>query len=140
MQPPQALNEADDDAAVRAGALVRGAMTGRALTRHERREAGVAAHYAFAASVGVAYAIVRARWPAARAGRGTFYGAAVWIVADEVITPGLGLARPRRSQSPELQTYTLLGHLIYGWTLEGVLAAVSGPTKPSRYFRPRAAR
>ena len=143
MQPPQALTVADDDAAVRVGSLVRGAVADRTLTRRERREAGVAAHYGFSASVGVAYAMMRARWPGVSACRGTLYGAAVWIVADEVITPGLGLARPRRTQSRELQAYTLLGHLIYGWTIEAVLTAVStapqsGRARPSRYLRPRA--
>ena len=121
MQPPQAKGRAEDDAAVRAGTAALTAVTGTIPSPETRRASGVAAHYAFSAMTGALYGLLSAAFPAIRAGRGTLYGAAVWIAADEIVTPALGLARPRRSQSAALQAYTLTGHLVYGCTLDTVL-------------------
>jgi uncharacterized membrane protein YagU involved in acid resistance len=59
------------------------------------------------------------------------YGAAVWGIADEFVTPALGLARPRRSQSRGLQAYALAGHLVYACTLELVLRALVRVDRPA---------
>lgn len=70
---------------------------------------------------GALYGLLAAVFPVVRAGRGTLYGAAVWVAADEIVTPALGLARPRHAQSGALQAYSLTGHLVYGCALDTVL-------------------
>ena len=131
MQPPQAQGRAEDDAAVRTGAAAVRVVTGREPGRRTRLAAGVAAHYAFAATAGAIYGCLASRVGIVSAARGALYGAAVWVIADEMVTPALGLARPRRSQSKVLQAYSLAGHLIYGAVLEGVVRGhQSRPRRP----------
>ena len=121
MQPPQAQGRADDDAAVRTGAAAIRVITGHEPDRRTRLSAGVAAHYAFAATAGAIYGCLASRIGIVSAARGALYGVAVWVIADEMVTPALGLARPRRAQSRALQAYSLAGHLLYGAVLEGVV-------------------
>ena len=132
MQPPQAAGRADDDAAIRAGTAVVEAVTGEESDPGRRRTAGVAAHYVFAAVSGGVYGMVATHVPAVRAAHGSMYGAVVWGLADEVVTPALGLARPRRTQSQGLQLYALAGHLVYACTLEFVFSALLSARGRSR--------
>ena len=126
MQPPQSRGRADDDAAVRTGAAAVRVITGREPDRRTRLAAGVAAHYAFAATAGAIYGCLASRIALVSAARGALYGAAVWVIADEMVTPALGLARPRRTQSRTLQAYSLIGHVLYGAVLESVVNARPG--------------
>jgi hypothetical protein len=126
MQPPQSRGRADDDAAVRTGAAAVRVITGHEPDRQTRLAAGVAAHYAFAATAGAIYGCLASRVGIVSAARGALYGAAVWVIADEMVTPALGLARPRRIQSRTLQAYSLIGHILYGAVLEAIVNARPG--------------
>ena len=116
-QPPQAVAGAEQDAAVRVGTAVYEAVTGD-RPRRDESQLGVAAHYAFSASLGAVYALAQERVPWIRAGRGTLYGAGVWIVADEGIIPALGLSRGPRQLGIGVLLFGLAAHLVYGWTLD----------------------
>jgi hypothetical protein len=118
MQPPQADGRADEDAAVRLGTAVYGAVTGERPARVTRRALGTAAHYAFSAANGIAYMFLAERVPATRRCFGAAYGTLVWGVADEGLMPALGLSRGPHELSPGLHLYSLAGHWIFGATLE----------------------
>jgi hypothetical protein len=117
-QPPQATSHAEQDAAVRAGTSVYKAISGHHPPHDQQRRLGSAAHYAFSASLGLMYGLLQDRAPWIGAGRGSLYGAAVWIVADEGIVPALGLSRGPRSLGRSLLLYGLAGHLVYGVALD----------------------
>ena len=121
VQPPQADGTADDDATVRVGMVAYRALTGSAPRRATRSWLGTAVHYAFGGTVGACYAIMAKRLPIIRAGHGTAYAAAVWIVADEAIMPLLNLSRGPRQLPAGVHLYALAGHWAYGLTLESVI-------------------
>jgi hypothetical protein len=117
-QPPQAKGTTDDDAAVRVGSAAYRALTASEPSRDTRLALGTAVHYAFGATLGVAYGWMSTRAPAVRAGYGTIYGAAVWLVADEMLMPALRLSRGPRQLPAGVHAYALADHLIFGATLE----------------------
>jgi hypothetical protein len=121
VQPPQAEHAAEDDAAVRVGAVAYRALTGNAPSRASRPWLGTAAHYAFGATVGACYAVMAKRLPVIRAGRGTAYGTAVWMVADEMVMPILGLSRGPRQLAAGVHAYALAGHWVYGLALDAAV-------------------
>jgi hypothetical protein len=44
----------------------------------------------------------------------------VWAIADEAAMPALGLSRGPRQLTRGMHAYSLLGHRMYGATLEAV--------------------
>jgi hypothetical protein len=118
VQPPQAMGAAEDDATVRVGAVAYRTLSDSSPRQPTRSWLGSVVHYAFGGAVGACYAVLRPRVPIIRAARGTAYGTAVWIVADETIMPLLRLSRGPRQLSPGLHAYALAGHWVYGVTLE----------------------
>jgi hypothetical protein len=129
VQPPQAEGSAEDDATVRAGSVAYRVVTGSEPDSDARPWLGSAAHYAFAATVGACYALMRERMPVMRAGYGTLYGTAVWILADETIMPALGLSRGPRQLPAGVHAYALAGHWVYGLTLEFVSRLADRPAE-----------
>ena len=120
MQPPQAQGQANEDAAVRSGSLAYLALTGHPPGPELTPALGSAAHYAFSAAAGVSYALIAERVPSIRTCFGALYGTIVWAVADEGITPALGLSRGPRQLPVGLHIYSLVGHWLYGATVESV--------------------
>jgi uncharacterized membrane protein YagU involved in acid resistance len=120
MQPPQAEMSADDDAAVRVGSTAYKLTTGHTPDRRLRLQLGAWAHYTFSGMVGICYALVAEHAPVLRKGWGAVPGALVWAIADEGAMPVLGLSRGPRQLTGGMHAYSLLGHWIYGATLECV--------------------
>jgi uncharacterized membrane protein YagU involved in acid resistance len=120
MQPPQADQLADQDAAVRVGATAYRAASGHDPSRAAEPWLGSLAHYGFGTATGICYAVAASRAPALRTGFGTAYGSLVWAFADEGILPALGLSRGPRELPLGVHAYALCGHWVYGATLEAV--------------------
>jgi hypothetical protein len=53
-----------------------------------------------------------------RATFGVPFGLAVWLVADELAVPALGLSQPPRRQDLATHAYALVAHGVYGLTTE----------------------
>jgi hypothetical protein len=144
MQPPQALGAASNDATVQVGSIAYGAIVGSPPPPSYRAPLGTAAHYAFSAGAGLSYGLLSSRFPALRIGFGTFYGCLVWALADEGVVPALGLSRGPRQLSLGVHAYSLIGHAIFGATLEGVRRATtmhrSSPWATSKYLPTRSFR
>jgi uncharacterized membrane protein YagU involved in acid resistance len=121
MQPPQALDRAEQDAAVQTGTVVYRTMTGEAPPRCARRWLGTAAHYGFGAASGAMYGLLSGSAPDLRAGYGIGYGTLVWAVADEGAIPALGLSRGPGDLPLGVHAYAIAGHWVYGATLEASL-------------------
>jgi hypothetical protein len=134
-QPAQALSRSDTDAATRAGTEVFEQVTGRTPDEPVRRRLGLAAHYGFGAGAGIAYTLLARKLPAITAGRGTFYGAMVWVVADEGVVPAMGLSRRPRELPAGVHVYALISHLAFGATLDAVSRLLAGLPADSRLQR-----
>ena len=96
-------------------------LIGRYLTRDELRIAAPVVHYSFGAVVGAIYgAYVERR----RGGSGAWLGAALWLAADEIAMPVLGLSEPTTRRPLEMHMQSLAAHLVYGTTTEAVRRSV----------------
>ena len=137
-QPPQAKGAAEHDGAVIAGTTAYRMLTGKHPPPHHRLALGTAAHYAFGAAVGAAYALASTRKPALRKWYGTAYGTLVWLIADEGLMPAFGLSRGAKDLSAGVLAFGLGTHLVYGAALETgmrVLAS-NGPAQAGRHEWP----
>jgi hypothetical protein len=118
------VDEPDDNAAVRTGNAVSELVLDHHLTKSEKETAGAVAHYAMGATSGAIYGAVAEFMPVATACEGTAFGAAVWLIADEAVVPGLGLSRKSSEYPASVHTYAIASHLVYGLTTELVRRAV----------------
>jgi hypothetical protein len=87
-----------------------------------RRRSRVAAplmHYAFGALVGALHGACADR---ARNGvaAGVALGTMLWLTADEIAMPVLGLSAPTTGRPLEMHVQSLAAHLVYGLTAEAV--------------------
>jgi hypothetical protein len=108
-----------DDAAIRTAVVVSERVFGLELADRKREEmAGAVVHYAFGVAAGGLYGAMAELKPATTAGAGLPFGAAVWLIADEIIVPALGLSKPPTEYPLSTHTYALASHLVYGVTTE----------------------
>jgi putative membrane protein len=112
--------KADDDepATAKAADAVAGAVLNRSLDEDEKAVGGNVMHYGFGMAMGGLYGALAEVAPQARAFRGAGYGTALWLAADEVAVPALGLADPPTEQPLRTHFYGLAAHLVYGVTAE----------------------
>jgi putative membrane protein len=105
-------------------------VLGRRLTSKEKETAAPVVHYVFGAFVGAVYAVVGAAAPVVRWSYGMAYGTAVWLLADEVALPSLGLMRPPEEQPGAQHAGALAAHLVYGAALWAGVAALESVLAP----------
>lgn len=118
------VDEPDDNAAVRTGNAVSELVFNHHLTKSEKEKAGAAAHYAMGVTSGAIYGAVAEIMPTAAACEGTAFGAAVWLIADELVVPASGLSRKPSDYPASTHAYAFASHLVYGLTTEIVRRAV----------------
>lgn len=112
------------DAAERVAAGAAEALAGRELTRREQDAGGTLVHYLYGTATGAAYGLAAELAPPAAAGYGLPFGAAVWLGADELVVPALGLSKPAGDYPPSVHAYSFVSHLVYGLTTELVRGAL----------------
>ncbi len=83
-------------------------------------------HYGFGALTGALYGVLSELQPAAAAAAGLPFGAAVWLIADEVGVPLAGFAGPPTEYPLARHASALGSHLAFGLTLEGVRRLLLG--------------
>lgn len=92
-------------------------MGWEALSERKAAQIGAAMHYGFAMAAGAAYAAGASRFPLLRAGRGTAFGAVLWLMGDEVAVSAAGLEDPFKT--PLYSHVTALGaHVLYGMAVD----------------------
>ena len=96
------------------------AATGHPLRPADKPAGGSLVHYAFGATVGALYGGLAARRPDTAAGLGMPFGIAVWMTADEIGMPALGLAKAPTAYPLTDHLSALGAHLVFGATTETV--------------------
>jgi hypothetical protein len=114
----QGSDKEEDNAAIRAASAVSRSVFGHELANDEKEEAGAVAHYAMGMTSGAIYGAVAEVAPVSTIGAGGPFGAAVWLIADEIVTPALGLSKSPTEYSPSVHAYAIASHLVYGVTTE----------------------
>ena len=104
----------------KAADVVARATTGHAVPESKKPAAGAAVHYAFGGAVGAIYGAAAARNPDVTSGWGLPFGASVWLIADDVGMPALGLAAPPSAHPAKDHATTLASHLVFGAVTECV--------------------
>jgi hypothetical protein len=97
-------------------------LLGRRLTRQELRFAAPLSHYLFGAALGTGYgAYAECRHVD---GSGAGFGTTVWLAADEIAMPLLGLSDSTARRPLEMHLQSLVAHLVYGTVTETARRAV----------------
>jgi putative membrane protein len=107
-----------EDATVKAAEVISEHVFHHELTGAEKKWAGSAVHYAFGTLIGAVYGVLAETVPAARSGHGAAFGTAVWLAADEIGVPALGLAQPPSQTPASSHVKALASHLVYGFTTD----------------------
>jgi len=111
------VNEQDDATVETAKAISRNVL-GHELQEHEKEPAGAVVHYAFGTVTGGLYGALAEVSPQVTIGAGIPFGAAFWLIADEVTVPLLGLSKGPTEYPASTHAYALASHLVYGVTTE----------------------
>lgn len=125
------VDDPKDNAAERLANLVSVAATDQPLDKKEKERGGTFFHYAFGATTGGIYAGLSQLAPVTGVGLGVPYGAAVWLVADEMVVPALGLSRSAAEYPVSIHAYALASHVVYGLTTDLVLRMLGGKVETS---------
>ncbi len=89
----------------------------------ERRTGGRVVHYAVGPILGALYAHASDVIPTLRSAHGVLFGAGVWLAANEVALPRLGLVPPPRSVPLAEHVASLVEHVVWGVTTDAMLRA-----------------
>ena len=107
-----------DDATVKAAKAISEGVFGHELQESEKKPAGAAVHYAFGTVTGGLYGALAEVAPQVTTATGVPFGAAFWLLADEVSVPLLGLSKGPTEYPLSTHAYALASHLVYGATAE----------------------
>ena len=107
-----------DDATVETAKVISRNVFGHELQESEKESAGAAVHYAFGTVTGGLYGALAEVSPQVTMGAGVPFGAAFWLIADEVAVPVLGLSKGPTEYPVSTHAYALASHLVYGLTAE----------------------
>lgn len=116
----------DEPATMQAASKISEAVSGRPLGRLGKRVGGSAVHYAFGALTGAFYGAVAEMQPDAAAAAGLPFGAAVWLLADEIGVPLAGFAGPPTDYPLVRHASALGSHLAFGLTVEATRRLLLG--------------
>jgi hypothetical protein len=107
-----------DDATVEVARTISENVLGHELQESEKKPAGAAVHYAFGTVSGGLYGALAEVAPQVTTVGGLPFGAAFWLVADEVSVPLLGFSKGPMEYPLSTHAYSLASHLVYGATAE----------------------
>jgi uncharacterized membrane protein YagU involved in acid resistance len=93
-------------------------LFGHTPTERETQCVGQILHYTFGTTTGALYGTLADALPALTMAGGVPFGLAVWLLADEIALPALGLSQPPTRQDRATHTYALISHCVYGFTTE----------------------
>ena len=116
-QKPQ-NEQASEDSTVKVADTLTWLVTGHRLSNEGKQKGGPIVHYAFGTLMGATYGALAELSDTARAGAGSAFGTALFIGADEVMVPALGLGKFPTEEPAASQLIHFAAHLVYGTTTE----------------------
>lgn len=91
----------------------------RRLTQRDLSIAAGLVHFAFGAAVGALYGGLIRHHPT-RPRSGVMLGTALWLLADEIAMPVVGLSKSTLQRPLEMHLQSFAAHIVYGVTTEHV--------------------
>jgi putative membrane protein len=113
-----------EDATVQAASAISEGLFHHRLAKDEKKVAGPVVHYAMGAAMGALYGVLAEVDTRLTSGIGVPFGAAVWLAADEIAVPALGLAPPPSKSPASTHASALASHAVYGLTTDLVRRAL----------------
>ncbi|MCU1299472.1 MAG: hypothetical protein JWO91_3750, partial [Acidobacteriaceae bacterium] len=89
-------------------------------TQEQKKKAGPAVHYLFGAMMGGLYGAGAEHIPSITLGEGVPFGTVVFLGADEIAVPALGLSGPPQDYPLSTHAYAWASHIVYGVSTEVV--------------------
>lgn len=80
-------------------------------------------HFSFSAGFGAFYSVSGQLAPWIKKGQGTLFGLAVWDLFHLVLIPAMGTVPYAKNQPLEEHTSEMLGHMVWMWTIDRLIAA-----------------
>ena len=114
-------SEQEWDATTRIAQAAARRLLNRRLNGKEERIGAAMVHYAVGAASGAAYAVLARRFPQVGKCSGAIFGAAMWLLSDELLMPATGTTRKLRNYSVLAQANALGEHIVYGVTTDNLL-------------------
>lgn len=118
----QERSEGQNSNEIAAQAIAR-RVAGRPLTRDELEIAAPLVHYSFGAIVGALYGVYAEHREPRSGGAG--FGTAVWLGADEIAMPLLGLSESTARRPLEMHLQSLAAHLVFGGVTEATRRVIT---------------
>jgi putative membrane protein len=115
---PNEKNETGDNATVNTALTLTKFATGHGIDKDSKKVAGQIVHYSFGTAMGAVYGAMAEIQPTSSSAMGLPFGAALWLAADEVAVPSLGLSGPPTDFPIRVHAYGLFSHLVYGASTE----------------------
>jgi uncharacterized membrane protein YagU involved in acid resistance len=116
----------DEPASMQVASLASERMTGAPLSERGKEVGGSLVHYIFGAAVGALYGAAAEYRPDTAALAGLPLGTGLWVLADEVGLPLVGLARNPTEYPASRHLAAFASHLIFGMTAEAVRRQLRG--------------
>jgi len=113
-----------EDATMKTANRISKAVSNKELSRKQKEKLGPVVHYGFGASMGALYGVAAEMRRDVTAGFGTAFSSVVFVGADEIAVPALGLSGSPTKAPLSTHVYAFASHLVYGLTTEGVRRAV----------------
>jgi putative membrane protein len=98
------------------GRLAYRKVTGRDPDDRTKSKLSNLVHWGYGIDMGTTYALLRGRQPRLDWAGGLAFGAALWVLGDEIAVPLLGFAEGPKAYPKSLHAETLGAHLVYGIT------------------------
>lgn len=110
--------EADENATVKTAGAISETVFDHKLKKSEKQTAGNAVHYGFGTMMGAVQGVAAEVAPITAKGFGLPFSTALFIGADEIAVPALGLSKPPTEVPFSKHAYGLASHLVYGLTAD----------------------
>ncbi len=114
----------DKEADLKSANILTNFVLSRTLPEKNAEELALVLHYAYGALAGAAYALAVENTRYARAGCGTLFGTAVWLLGDEIPIALSGLSNPF-ARTTRSHGSAFAAHLLFGAATELSRAAAS---------------
>jgi len=123
--PPVPYSDQEWDSTSRIAEAIGSAALGRRLSVEEKKTGAAVVHYGVGSAAGVVYAMLVHRRSVITSLSGAFFGLGLWLIADELLTPSMGLSPKLKYYSLQAQANSLGEHLVYAVTTDFVYRCLS---------------
>ena len=113
-----------EPATVAVGRIAYETLRGEEPSRERGARLGKAVHWGYGLAMGALFGLLERRLPDHDLSTGLGYGAALWLLGDELAVPMLGLAKGPTAHPPRVHAQALGAHLVYGLATGAALGAL----------------